>query len=1082
MIFSSKNTKLKINGIEVLARDCSLSVSAATAARFDAEDRRSKYFTADSGVSSSLTFSYFMTIMGEDEGADKPWSDPIRKFELSQGEMSDGLEINCDFGGLVFDKGYLSSYSVSFEPNSPVVVSCEIVFFSDLKGVFSQTEEFHEKDLTEVIDILNCKDAEITYSPDSNNSERAIEQDSIFVSASYSYRCEVKPVYENGGIDPSRIYFGRKSSSMSVRLSKNNGILDYNGLPVSLSVYLRSKSGVDITSVVCEGVVQSKSIQASPNQRVYHDINILSFSPSKKIKSPSIDLSLSPSEQEPKIEYTGETTDSTDALEEENENVIDTILNEIVLDDENGIIDVVDDTTGEIVSSYINNMHSYIFLSSSIYITGATFNENFWAYRFRENNLDTTGISFLPSYTLIKKADFWEPLKKSDSTFITPENLGEDFDYIGENYFYNKFNLSVTLPDGSSITGLTQLNKLIGDQPETYNYLVDEINQQLESPDSYFNAHTYHNAILITSTHVLFLDTSIPEIGSSLIWYDHAGLPELRKLEKIVSFSDFKQGSSFLDFDGDGQVDISFQDHLNDTPRFVVGRLEKPLDKRFKVYKPLALDVYEGTNIPADKFFVFTIFGCNYLTFDKNAKIGEELSHDCGMNIHSNREILPNDDEIRVYPKAFDVQIKNKKEISGEGDTKSVFLSPKLGYNSELDGSGPILSFYNDDLSIVGLIKKSAGDTIVGSRFIPYDFAIMNKCIEYLGGDLTVTLVSGQFIEKSDTEIKEIKVEPLRFKLSEGDVILFKTFNEDKTVAFSKKLKITASQSGNKISYEVGEDTIYGILTIADLNSSGGAEEIGFFTYDEYEDQVVLDLRMEGEEGSSDIKDEKGLSAITYNEDGISISKQVFKKGLSSCYFSGSNSYLFYNTSLERFNFGEKDFAIDFWMKTGEFSPQSTALGSDKERTIFNLDGGSNSLTKDLSISLKNDGRLNTYINITNTLTSENVTLHLLSSDSVCDNNWHHVALTRKSNSETGSNKFFLFVDGVENYSEETSLGTLGNNDYQPRIGSLSASEGSYEGYIDNFRITKNAARYTEDFSLSDASSKKVSTVEISTK
>ena len=55
MLFSSKNTKLKINDIEVLARDCSLSLSSSTAARFDSKDRRSNSFVADKGVSSSLS-------------------------------------------------------------------------------------------------------------------------------------------------------------------------------------------------------------------------------------------------------------------------------------------------------------------------------------------------------------------------------------------------------------------------------------------------------------------------------------------------------------------------------------------------------------------------------------------------------------------------------------------------------------------------------------------------------------------------------------------------------------------------------------------------------------------------------------------------------------------------------------------------------------------------------------------------------------------------------------------------------------------------------------------------------------------
>ena len=132
MLFSSKNTKLKLSGYEVLARDCSLRISSDTAARFDSKQRRSSSFAAQSGISSSLSFSYYMTANDQSPVFNSLYVDPVRHFEVSQGEKDDGLAINGSFGGLFFEKGYLSSYSVNFEPNSPVLVSCEIVFFLSL--------------------------------------------------------------------------------------------------------------------------------------------------------------------------------------------------------------------------------------------------------------------------------------------------------------------------------------------------------------------------------------------------------------------------------------------------------------------------------------------------------------------------------------------------------------------------------------------------------------------------------------------------------------------------------------------------------------------------------------------------------------------------------------------------------------------------------------------------------------------------------------------------------------------------------------------------------------------------------------
>lgn len=274
MLFSSKNTKLKINNIEVLARDCSLSISSSATARFDSKDRRSKSLVSDTGISSSLSFSYYMTENDQKKGDDLLFVDPIRKFELLQGELEDGQVISGNFGGLSFDKGYLSSYSVSFEPNSPVIVSCEIVFFSDLKGDFEESNQFHNQNIEDIINVLNCKDAEIRLADDSENFSEETE----FLSASYSYNCQITPVYVSGDTEPVRIYFGRKSSSMNIKISKDKGNLDYNGLKGAFSVVLNDKNNTKITSVICKGTIQSKSIQASSGQKVNYDLNLISYS------------------------------------------------------------------------------------------------------------------------------------------------------------------------------------------------------------------------------------------------------------------------------------------------------------------------------------------------------------------------------------------------------------------------------------------------------------------------------------------------------------------------------------------------------------------------------------------------------------------------------------------------------------------------------------------------------------------------------------------------------------------------------------------------------------------------------------
>ena len=133
---------------------------------------------------------------------------------------------------------------------------------------------FLEKDIEDIINVLNCKDAEIRLADDSENFSEETE----FLSASYSYNCQITPVYVSGDTEPVRIYFGRKSSSMNIKISKDKGNLDYNGLKGAFSVVLNDKNNTKITSVICKGTIQSKSIQASSGQKVNYDLNLISYS------------------------------------------------------------------------------------------------------------------------------------------------------------------------------------------------------------------------------------------------------------------------------------------------------------------------------------------------------------------------------------------------------------------------------------------------------------------------------------------------------------------------------------------------------------------------------------------------------------------------------------------------------------------------------------------------------------------------------------------------------------------------------------------------------------------------------------
>jgi hypothetical protein len=83
-------------------------------------------------------------------------------------------------------------------------------------------------------------------------------------------------------------------------------------------------------------------------------------------------------------------------------------------------------------------------------------------------------------------------------------------------------------------------------------------------------------------------------------------------------------------------------------------------------------------------------------------------------------------------------------------------------------------------------------------------------------------------------------------------------------------------------------------------------------------------------------------------------------------------------------------------------------------------------------------------------------------------NTWHHIAIVRNSNN------LLLFVNGILKQTIAYSVTVYGPNVKPLAIGDNDAS-GTYttsqtwNGYIDEFRITKGVARYTADFSVPTA-------------
>ena len=95
----------------------------------------------------------------------------------------------------------------------------------------------------------------------------------------------------------------------------------------------------------------------------------------------------------------------------------------------------------------------------------------------------------------------------------------------------------------------------------------------------------------------------------------------------------------------------------------------------------------------------------------------------------------------------------------------------------------------------------------------------------------------------------------------------------------------------------------------------------------------------------------------------------------------------------------------------------------------------------------QNGSNLDTYINGSTRISATHPSL----------NAWHHIALTRD-----GTN-MKMFVDGTQHGSTNTSSN---GNDVAGwlQVGGHSASRNSFNGFMDELRITTGVARYTSNF------------------
>ena len=168
------------------------------------------------------------------------------------------------------------------------------------------------------------------------------------------------------------------------------------------------------------------------------------------------------------------------------------------------------------------------------------------------------------------------------------------------------------------------------------------------------------------------------------------------------------------------------------------------------------------------------------------------------------------------------------------------------------------------------------------------------------------------------------------------------------------------------------------------------------------------------------------------------------KFGSSAMYFDGVGDYLSIPDS-EDFKFSTNPFTIDFWIHPTILSTWRRIFStSDSAHTGWNV------YFTDSGVIGWSVGDGSSWVAQLETDGTENLIV----------NQWNHVAFVREG---TGVDEFTIYIKGIATGST-TYSGSQGDSGNKFYIGQLSYTGTDYNGYLDEFRISKGIARWTENF------------------
>jgi hypothetical protein len=212
-------------------------------------------------------------------------------------------------------------------------------------------------------------------------------------------------------------------------------------------------------------------------------------------------------------------------------------------------------------------------------------------------------------------------------------------------------------------------------------------------------------------------------------------------------------------------------------------------------------------------------------------------------------------------------------------------------------------------------------------------------------------------------------------------------------------------------------------------------------------DSLVLSLPLNTARTTTDISgimtsyNGSSFNKTVTNNNGVGIATTVSKYYGSSAYFDGTNQYLTTANSTSDFSFGTGDFTIEFWIN----STQTTRT----DPVGWNYSYGSAGWAGFI-FNISSSGDMAWFENTSSRISA--------SSTGWNNGSWNHVSVTRSGNSVR------MFLNGSQVGSTYTTSFTYGAANSGFIIGKLFTDPIHLNGYLQDLRIYKGYAKYTENF------------------